>query len=190
MRKVVFGINMTADGYFGHEDGIADEELHTYFTRLLRNADLIIYGRVTYQLMVPFCPDFARNQSGPESILEFARLFDSLDKVVFSRTLKHVEDSKSRIAHTNLAEEVRALKQQPGKNIAVGSLSIASQLSELGLIDEYRFVVHPVVAGKGPRLFETVNLQKNLRLEFFGSETFQSGVIALHYNKHTFEETT
>jgi len=176
---------MTADGYFGHEDGIADEELHTYFTRLLRNADIIIYGRVTYQLMVPFWPEFARNQSGPESILEFARVFNSLDKVVFSRTLKHVEDSKSRMANTNLAEVVHALKQQPGKNIAVGSLSIASQLSELGLIDEYRFVVHPVVAGKGPRLFDTVKPQNRLLLDFIDLKSFKSGVVALHYQKHT-----
>lgn len=185
MRKVVFGINMTADGYFGHEDGIADEDLHTYYTKLLRSVDVLLYGRVTYQLMVPFWPEFAKNESGPESILEFARVFNSLEKVVFSRTLKHVEGSKSRIAHTNLAEEVYALKQKPGKNIAVGSLSIASQLSELGLIEEYRFVVHPVIAGKGPRLFETVKLQKNLRLNFIGSETFQSGAVALHYNKNS-----
>jgi dihydrofolate reductase len=84
----------------------------------------------------------------------------------------------------NLAEEVLTLKQQPGKDIGVGGLSIASQLSELGLIDEYRFVVHPVVAGKGPRLFETVKPQERLQLDLIGLETFQSGVVALHYKKH------
>ena len=111
-------------------------------------------------------------------------MFDSLDKIVFSTTLKHVEGKNTRLVRANLAEEVLALKQQPGKDIFVGSLSLASQLSDRGLIDEYRFVVHPVVAGKGPRLFETVKMQERLRLDFIGSETFQSGVVALHYRKH------
>ena len=153
-------------GICSHTDGIADEELHEYFTRLLRNASLLLFGRITYQLMVPYWPDVARNQSETEATNEFARVFDSLDKVVFSTTLKQVEGNNTRIVRANVAEEVVALKQQPGKDIAVGSLSIASQLSERGLIDEYHFVVHPVVAGKGPRLFETVKPQDRLRLDF------------------------
>ena len=185
MRKVVFAINITTDGYCSHTDMIADEELHKYFTRLLRNASLILFGRTTYELMVPYWPDVARNQSESEATNEFARVFDSLDKVVCSTTLQQVEGNNTRIVHANVAEEVLALKQQPGKDICVGSLSIASQLSERGLIDEYYFVVHPVVAGKGPRLFETVKPQDRLQLDFVGSETFQSGVVALHYKKHT-----
>ena len=185
MRKVVFGINITADGFCGHTDMIADEELHKYFTRLLRNASIILYGRTTYQLMVPYWPDVARNQSESEATNEFARVFDSLDMVVFSTTLKHAEGNKTRIVGGNPAEEVLALKQQPGKDICVGSLSIASQLSERGLIDEYRFVVHPVIAGKGPRLFEAVKPQERLQLDFVGSKTFRSGVVALQYRKHT-----
>ncbi len=183
MRKVVFAINITADGFCSHTDGIADAELHDYFTRVLRNASLLLYGRTTYELMVPYWPDVARNQPGPEASNEFARVFDSLDMIVFSTTLQHVEGNNRRIARGNLAEEVVALKQQPGKDICVGSLSIASQLSARGLIDEYRFVVHPVVAGKGPRLFETVTPQETLRLDFIDSETFRSGVVALHYRK-------
>jgi dihydrofolate reductase len=112
-------------------------------------------------------------------------VFDSLDMVVFSTTLKHVEGNNTRLVRGNVAEEVLALKQQPGKDISVGSLSIASQLSALGLIDEYYFVVHPVVGGKGPRLFETVKPQERLQLDLIGSETFRSGVVALHYKKHT-----
>ncbi len=185
MRKVVFAINITTDGYCNHTDMIADEELHEYFTRLLRDASLLLYGRITYQLMVPYWPDVARNQSETEATNEFARVFDSLDKVVFSTTLKHVGGNNTRIVRSNLAEEVLALKQQPGKDICVGSLSIASQLSDRGLIDEYRFVVHPVVAGKGPRLFETVKPQARLLLDFIGSKTLHSGVVALHYRKHT-----
>jgi len=185
MRKVVFAINITADGYCSHTDMIADDEMHKYFTRVLRNASLLLFGKNTYQLMVPYWPDVARNPSENEAANEFARVFDSLDKVVFSTTLKRVEGNNTRIVRANVAEEVLALKQQPGKDISVGGLSIASQLSERGLIDEYHFVVHPVVAGKGPRLFETVKPQDRLQLDFIGSETFQSGVVALHYRKHT-----
>ena len=184
MRKVVFAINSTADGYCSHTDMIPDDEMHEYFTALLRNASLLLFGRITYQLMVPYWPDVARSQSEDKATNEFARVFDSLDKVVFSTTLKHVEGQNTRIVRSDVAEEVVALKQQPGKDICVGSLSIASQLSDRRLIDEYHFVVHPVVAGKGPRLFETVKPQDKLQLDFIGSETFQSGVVALHYRKH------
>lgn len=185
MRKVVFAINTTADGFCSHTDMIADDEVHEYFTNLLRSAGLILYGRTTYQLMVPYWPEVARNQSGTEADNEFARTFDSVDKVVFSTTLKHVEGKNTRLARTNIVDEVRALKQQPGKNICAGSLSVASQLSDRGLIDEYSFVVHPVIAGKGPRLFETVKPKERLLLDFVGSKTFQSGAIALHYKKRT-----
>jgi dihydrofolate reductase len=184
MRKVVFAINITADGYCSHTDGIADDELHDYFTRLLRNAGLLLFGRITYQLMVPYWPEVARNQSESGATKEFARVFDSLDKILLSTTLTHVEDSRTRVVRANLAEETLALKQQPGKDILVGSLSLASQLSDRGLIDEYHFVVHPVLAGKGPRLFETVKLQDRLLLDFIGLQTLQSGVVALHYRKH------
>ncbi len=184
MRKVVFAINITADGYCSHTDMIADDEMHEYHAGVLRNANLLLFGRITYQLMVPYWPDVAKNQSETEATNEFARVFDSLDKVVFSTTLKHVEGNNTRIVRANVAEEVLALKQQPGKDICVGSLSIASQLSERGLIDEYHFVVHPVVAGKGPRLFETVKPHESLRLDLIGSKTFHSGVIAHHYRKH------
>lgn len=185
MRKVVFAINITADGFCSHTDGIADDELHDYFTGILRHASLILYGRITYQLMVPYWPDVARNQSETTTVNEFARVFDSLDMVVFSKTLSHVDGKNKRLVRGNLAEEVLALKQQPGKDICVGSLSLASQLSERGLIDEYHFVVHPVVAGKGPRLFETGKIQESLRLDLISSNPLKSGVVALHYRKRT-----
>jgi len=184
MRKVVFAINITTDGFCGHTDGIADDELHAFFTGLLNNAGLLIFGRITYELMVPYWPDVARNQSDTDSINEFALVFDSLDKIVFSTKLKNIEGSNTRIMRANPAEEVIRLKRQTGKDIFIDSLSIASQLSDRGLIDEYHFVVHPVVAGKGPRLFDTVNLQNKLMLDFISLKTFQSGAVALHYRKH------
>lgn len=183
MRKVIFGINITADGFCDHTDGIADDELHEYFTGLLRNAGVLLFGRVTYQLMVPYWPDVAKSQSETAVINEFARVFDALDKIVFSTTLKQVEDDRTRIVRGEVAAEVLALKHKPGEDICIGSLSIASQLSTRGLIDEYHFIVHPVVAGKGPRLFDTVKPQNSLRLDLIGSKTFQSDVVALHYRR-------
>ncbi|TGL37817.1 dihydrofolate reductase family protein [Leptospira perdikensis] len=183
MRKIIFAINMTTDGYCGHEDMIPSEEVHKYFTNLLQSAGLIIYGRITYQLMVPYWPEIAKNQSETEITNEFARVFDSLDKVLFSNTFNQVLDQNTKLLQGNLLDEVIALKEKPGKDIFAGSLSIASQLSKHGLIDEYRFVIHPVVAGKGPKLFDAIQLTESYRLEFLGSETFSSGIIALHYKK-------
>lgn len=184
MRKVVFGINITADGFCGHTGMVADDTLHSYFTQLLRNAGVILYGRTTYELMVPFWPDVAKSQSMSEVSNEFARVFDALDMIVFSTTLQNVHGANRRLLRSGLAEQVVELKAQPGKDICVGSLSLASQLSERGLIDEYRFVVHPVVAGNGPRLFDTVKLREHVRLDLLGSETFPSGAVALHYRRH------
>ena len=187
MRNVVFAINITSDGYCSHADVVGGAGVLEYYTALLRNMSLMLFGRNTYQIMVPYWPDIAGTQSESKSENEFACVFDSLDKIVFSMTLQHVEGRNTRIVRSNLAEEVLALKQGHGKDIYVGggNLSIASQLSERGLIDEYRFVVQPVVAGKGPRMFETVQLHDRLRLDFIGSHTFQSGVVALQYKKHT-----
>jgi len=185
MRKVVFSINITTDGYCDHRDVIADEELHDFSAGLLRNASLILFGRIMYQLLVPYWPDVAKNQSGTEAENKFARVFDSLDKLVFSRTLKQVSEKNTRIVNENIAEEVVRLKQQPGKDIFVAGLNLASQLSERGLIDEYYFVVQPIIGGKGPRLFDTFKLRDRVMLDFVGSDAFQSGVVALHYRMRT-----
>jgi dihydrofolate reductase len=180
MRKVIFAINITIDGYCGHETGIADDELHEYFTGLLRESGVEIFGRNTYHLMYPYWHDVAVNQSETEVINEFARTFDAMPKLVFSTTLKSVEWNNTTLLHSNLREEIMKLKGQPGKNISIGALSIASQVAQWDLIDEYHFVVHPIIAGAGPRLFESV---KNRTLNLVGQKTFRSGVVALHYKK-------
>ena len=183
MRNAVFAINMTVDGYFGHEDMIGDEELHEFFTGLLRNADIELFGRKTYQLMFPYWHTVAENQSETKTTNEFARTIDAINKIVFSKTLKSVESKNTTISRAKVEEELQKLKGQPGKDISIGSLRIASHLTQLGMIDEYHFVVHPVVAGKGPRLFEADGLKERLRLKLVGSKKFSSGVIALHYKK-------
>ena len=114
---------------------------------------------------------------------EFAKTFDSIDKIVFSRSLDSAEDRNTRIVRTNPHDEILKLKQEQGKNILIGGVSIPSQLIELGLVDEYRFVVSPIVAGEGRRLLEGVSLQESLQLKLVESKIFKSGCVALRYLK-------
>src|ERR1700719_2421281 len=184
MRNVIYAINVTLDGCCDHTKGIADEELLEYYTRLLRDdAGLLVYGRKTYQLMVPYWPDIAKSQSATKADKEFAQAFDSLNKIVFSRSLGSAEDRNTKIVRSNLRDEILKLKQEPGKNILVGGVDIPSQLIQLGLVDEYRFVVGPVLAGEGRRLFDRVSLQERLQLKLVESKIFKSGCVALRYLK-------
>ena len=185
MRNLIFGINITLDGCCDHTKGIANEEVHEYFAHLVRDVDVLVYGRKTYQLMVPFWPDVAKNHSGQTRAMnEFAQAFDSINKIiVVSRSLDTAEGKNTRIVRTNLADEILKLKQEQGKNIATGGVSIPSQLIELGLVDEYYFVVHPMVVGEGRRLFDDISLPGKLELKLVESKIFESGHVALHYLK-------
>ena len=183
MRNVIFAINITLDGCCDHTKQIGDEETHEYFTHLMRDVDLLVFGRKTYQLMVPFWPEVAKNQSMSKASNEFAQTFVSINKIVFSRSLESAEDKNTRIVRTNLHDEILKLKQEEGKNILVGGVSIPSQLIELGLVDEYRFVVSPIVAGEGRRLLEGVSLRESLQLKLIESKIFKSGCVALRYLK-------
>jgi dihydrofolate reductase len=183
MRNVIYAINITLDGCSDHTKVIADEELLEYYTHLLGGADLAVYGRKTYQLMVPYWPDIAKNHSGTRTEIEFARAFDSINKVVFSQSLDSAEGKNTRIVRTKLQDEILKLKEEPGRNILVGGVAIPSQLIEFGLVDEYRFVVQPIVAGEGRRLLEGVSLQEKLQLKLVESKIFQSGCVALCYLK-------
>src|SRR5437773_3171878 len=149
MRNVIFAINITLDGCCDHTKQIAEEETHEYFTHLMREVDLLVFGRKTYELMVPFWPEVAKNQSMTKASNEFARAFDSINKVVFSRSLDSAEDKNTRIVRTDLRDEILKLKQEQGKSILIGGVSVPSQLVELGLVDEYLFVVGSIVAGQG-----------------------------------------
>jgi len=183
MRNVIFAINITLDGCVDHTKQSVDEEKLEYFTHLTREADLQVFGRKTYQLMVPYWPDVLKNPSETKADTEFARAFDSTHKVVFSRSLDRAEDKNTRIVRTNLRGEILKLKQEEGKNILVGGVDIPSQLIELGLVDEYRFVVGPIVAGQGRRLLEGVSLPEKLQLKLVETKIFKSGSVALRYLK-------
>ena len=181
MRNVIFAINITVDGCCDHTKMTGDEEIHEYYTQLMRDVDLLVFGRKTYQLMVPLWPDVAKNQSMTKVTNEFARTFDSINKIVFSQSLGSAEGN-TRIVRTKPKDEILKLKQEQGKNILVGGVDIPSQLMELGLVDEYHFVVQPVVVGDGRRLLEGISLEK-LQLKLVESKIFKSGCVALHYLK-------
>jgi len=183
MRNVIYAINVTLDGCCDHTKTMADEELLQYYTHLLRDVDLLVFGRKTYELMVPYWPEAARSQSTTKAEKEFARTFDAIKKVVFSRSLDRAEDKNTRIVRMNPRDEILKLKQEQGKNILIGGVDVPSQLIKLGLVDEYHFVVQPIIAGEGRRLLEGVSLQEKLQLKLVESKNFASGCIALRYLK-------
>src|SRR6201981_744353 len=184
MRNLIYAINVTIDGCCDHTKFNPDEETFEYFMHLLRDeAGLLVYGRKTYQLMVPYWPDIAKSQSETKADIEFAQTFVSKKKIVFSRSLASAEDENTRIVRTNLRDEILKLKQEQGKNILVGGVDVPSQLMELGLIDEYRFVVMPTIVGEGRRLRAGVNLPEKLQLKLIESKPFKSGCVALRYLK-------
>ena len=186
MRKLIYAINITLDGCCEHTKMMAPwtlpehDKLQEHYIQLMREVDLSIYGRKTYQLMVPYWPDIAKSHSETPGENEFADAFEASNRVVFSRTLESA-DEKTRIVRGNLREEIVKLKQEPGGNILVGGVSLPAQLAELGLIDEYRFVVQPIVAGEGRRLLQ--GLQQRLQLKLVESKSFGSGCVALRYLK-------
>ncbi|HKM79559.1 MAG TPA: dihydrofolate reductase family protein [Candidatus Acidoferrum sp.] len=183
MRNVIFAINITLDGCCDHTKTIADDELFEYYAHLMRDVDLLVFGRKTYQLMVPYWPDIAKSHSETKAENEFADTFVSINKIVFSQSLDSAEGQNTRIVRTKLQDEILKLKQEQGKNILIGGVNIPSQLIELGLVDEYHFVVQPIVAGEGRRLLEGISLPEKLQLTLVESKIFKSGCVALHYMK-------
>jgi dihydrofolate reductase len=183
MRKLIYAINLTLDGCCDHTKGIADEELHAFYAQLLREGDTFVYGRKTYELMVPFWPDMAKNNSGQTKAMnDFAQTFNAVKKiVVFSRSLEKVEDKKTSIVRTDLKDEILKLKKEEGKNIFTGGVDIPSQLIQLGLVDEYYFAIQPLLVGEGRRLLEHVTLQEKLQL--VESKVFASGCVVLRYSR-------
>jgi dihydrofolate reductase len=183
MRKLVYAINVSIDGCCDHTKMVPDEDLFDYYIQLLRGFGLFVYGRKTYQLMVPYWPDVAKDPASSKSDMEFGQVFASKNIVVFSRTLNSNDDGKTRITRGDLREEILRLKQEPGEDILAGGVDIPSQLIQLDLVDELRIVVAPVVVGKGRRLFEDMILPASQRLKLVESKVFESGCVALRYSK-------
>ena len=178
MKKVIAAFNMTLDGVCDHTTGIANEELHQHYTELLGNADVILYGRITFQLM-EYWRTILENPSDEKSMNDFAVAIDRIQKIVFSHTLKVVDWTSARLSDQPLEEEVLELKQQPGKDILVGSRSLIIQLIKLNLIDEFQLCIYPVVAGDGRLLFETLTDRTLFKL--IKTKSFRDGAVILYY---------
>jgi dihydrofolate reductase len=182
MRKLIAAINMTLDGFCNHEAMIADDEIHEHYNELLRNADTLIYGRITYQLMESYWPSVVKNPTGNKPIDEFAVLIDNISKIVYSRTLQHVIWKNTELKKEIMKEEILALKQSRNggsKNILVGSPGLIVALSQLDLIDEYQVAVQPTILGSGLPLFKNVRDRVNLKL--LKTKTFGCGAVTLFY---------
>lgn len=182
MRPLRYSINVTLDGCVHHEAGVApDEELMRFWTAEMERADAVIYGRTTYEMMEGA---WRRPASGewPDWMSEwevpFAEAIDRVPKHVVSSTLEAV-DWNAELIRGDLAHAIKQLKQQPGEGLSVGGVTLPLALAELGLIDEYTFVVHPIIAGHGPRLLD--GLQKRMTLELVHRREFASGAVANRY---------
>lgn len=180
MRKIIAAINMTIDGICDHTSIIPDEEIHEHYRELLSGADAILYGRITYQLM-EFWQNLVKNPSGEKSMDDFALAMDKIPKIVFSNTMNVTDWESAVIAKRYLKEEVLILREQPGKNIFIGSRSLILQLLKLDLIDEFQLCIHPVIAGNGLQLFE--NFNERIIFKLRKTKNFSSGAVVHYYEK-------
>jgi dihydrofolate reductase len=185
MRKLIYAINLTLDGCFDHTQvGPPDPEVFQYYIDLVRGAGAFVYGRKTYELMVPYWPDAAKDESSSKAEVEYAEAFCAVGKmVVVSKSLDKAEGKNVEIIRENLKEEILKLKEQEGNYILTGGVDIPSQLIQLGLVDEYIFLIYPAFVGKGKRLFEGVDLAERLKLKLVDTRVFKSGSILLRYEK-------
>jgi dihydrofolate reductase len=185
MRKLIYSMAVSLDGFIAGPDGdigllAPDEELHRFHNEQARETGVHLYGRRLYEAMTYWETTAEENPSAPEHELEFARIWKETPKVVFSTTLERVEGN-SRLVRDDVVDEVRRLKQQPAKDIAVGGAGLASTFIPLGLIDEYRPFVHPVVLGGGTPYLPPLDERINLRL--VKTRTFGMGVVYLRYER-------
>jgi dihydrofolate reductase len=178
MRKVIAAFNMTLDGICDHTTGIADDGLHQHYADLINNAGIILYGRTTYQLM-QFWPTLVQNPSGNKSMDDFALSIDQIPKLIFSTTLKETNWHSATLSDRPLTEKVLELQQQPGKDILVGSRSLIIQLLNSHLIDEFQICVHPIIEGKGLRLFDQIS--DRIMLKLIETKTLSSGATVFYY---------
>lgn len=185
MRKIVVMMSVSVDGYFEGPNReidwhLVDEELHDHFNQVLGVMSAFIDGRRTYELMAGFWPTADADPSSTRPMVEFAKIWRDMPKIVFSRTLQRA-DWNATIVRTLDPEQILELKQQPGGDVALGGTDLAAAFRRYDLIDEYRLYVHPVVLGRGNPLFQPEDSTTNLRL--VESRVFGNGVVLLHYGR-------
>ena len=178
MRPLRYSINLTLDGCYDHRAMIPDEDLHRHAVEILNQADALLLGRVTYQMMEAAWRPPAPAGARPAWMEPFARTINSAKKYVVSSTLDRV-DWNAEIVRGDLEKAVQQLKQESGKGLFVAGVKLAQALAELGLIDEYEFMVQPRLVGHGPTLF--VGLSKPVDLRLVSRLEFGSGVVAMRY---------
>ena len=181
MGLLTFALNVTLDGCCDHREGIADDELHDYFTQLMDAAGAMLWGRVTYELMEGAWPAVARDANAPRATREWARKLEAKPKYVVSASRRDFPWNNTFRLEGDLREAVTQLKDKTPEGVLVGSLTLSSALERLGLIDEYRLVVHPVIAGHGPILFQ--GLAPSRRLELVSTNRMKSGQVAMYYRR-------
>jgi dihydrofolate reductase len=184
MRKLIFSIPITLDGFIEGPNReldwvIADNDLHEYYAEMLNNADLILYGRVTYELMVNYWPTASNDPKATTGELNFAKALNPLPKIVYSKTLQNV-GWNSTIKKTVIPEDIIKLKAEDGRDILLGGgATLAQTFFQHGLVDEIRLMVQPVVIGAGKALFR--GIEGGIKLKYLSSQDFHSGAMSLCY---------
>ncbi len=178
MSKLIAVMNMTLDGFCDHTAMTGGEEIHQHYTEVLNSSDAVIYGRITYELMEYWKP-FVQNPTGQRDMDEFAAAIDKISKIVYSRTLEHVDWNNTELKREVIRDEILDLKQNADKDILVGSPSLIVELANLRVVEEYQLGVHPTIVGSGLPLFK--NIAEKIDLNLIESKTFGSGAIFLSY---------
>ena len=179
--RLTFGLNVTLDGCCDHREGIADEELHDHFTRMIGAAGAMLYGRKTYELMEAYWPAVARDETAARAHREWARKLEDMPKYVVSASRRDFPWKNSFHVEGDLLEAVTQLKARTPQGVLVGSPMLGAALERLGLIDEYHLLIHPVLAGHGPYLFE--GLERSRHLDLVSTTRLKSGATAMHYRR-------
>ena len=181
MGLLTFGINVTLDGCCDHAVGVVDDGLHDYFTGLMDQAGAMLWGRTTYELMEGAWPAIARDEQAPRAEREWARKLEAKPKYVVSTTRRDYPWANTFHVQGDLREAVERIKARTPAGVLVGSPRLGAELQRLDLIDEYRLVVHPVLAGRGPRLFDGLGAPR--QLERVSVRTFKGGQTAMHFRR-------
>ena len=183
MGLLTFSINVTLDGCVHHQEGVADEETHVYFTRLMDECEAMLWGRVTYEMMEGYWPAVAcGDQEAPSAMREWAVKLEAKPKYVVSSTRRDFPWTNSHHIAGDLRTGVQALKNETPAGVLLGSGKLAAELDRLDLIDEYKFLVHPRIVGHGPTLHQS-GLPSTRRLELVSADPLRCGAVAMHYRR-------
>ncbi|MFF1832031.1 dihydrofolate reductase family protein [Paenarthrobacter sp. NPDC058040] len=183
MGLLTFSINVTLDGCVDHREGIADDETHAYFTRLMDQGGAMLWGRTTYEMMEDYWPLVARGEvDAPPALKEWADKLDAKPKYVVSATREDFPWTNSHHLTGELRTAVQELKARTPDGVLVGSGKLATELDRLDLVDEYKFLVHPMITGHGPKLYQD-GLASTRRLDLVSAEPLSNGAVAMHYRR-------